>query len=246
MYYLALDVVSNRAAYLLVYEDTMEASPAGITFIAKAIYAPQLPQDGYRRLRDALRKWWRLDARILVRLHGYRGAAERMAPEVEVFFADFDRCVHATVGVAPLAEIHIGLVDVRPVEGKLMITPLFMKYGSAEVTLERFLRRESQYKEAFFQLLATVRGDVIELADVVARAIHEASRMAGSVVEQVPSAFDVISQVLRRYNVDPRMVIDYAVREAKAEELLRRGAVAPPAAPAARGGRGGGGGGGGT
>ncbi|MEM1568431.1 MAG: hypothetical protein QXI84_08125 [Thermofilaceae archaeon] len=197
---------------------------------------PQVPS-GDKVLTMLSEKWYRVDAKLLKAL-APRYAVRVYAPVFDFQLSDLERVVFASVRAGNLY-LNIGLADVRLTErGVVEVKHLF----SDEVDLERFLAGESVFFELARTSQAVLEAELMKYAERFSEVLKGAAEISASIVDRVPGSFEIIASVLRKYNVEPRDVVDFAVAEAVARRQLAAGGAA---AGAAAGGGGGGGGGGG-
>ncbi|MEM1810271.1 MAG: hypothetical protein QW324_05360 [Thermofilaceae archaeon] len=195
---------------------------------------PQVPS-GDKVLTMLSEKWYRIDAKLLKSL-APRYATRVYAPVFDFQLSDLERVVFASVRAGDLY-LNVGLADVRLTErGVVEVKHLF----SDEVDLERFLAGESVFFELARASQAVLEAEVLKYAERYREILNAVAEISASIVDRVPGCFEIIASVLRKYNVEPRDVVDFAVAEAAARRQLAAGG----AAAAGPGGGGGGGGGG--
>lgn len=208
----------RRTAYLLEVLD-FYVGQEGAKCIARVLWTndEQVPS-GYSEAKRLASKWYRVDAKLLLHVSP-RYAMQRWAPIYEVAFSDVEKTVMATVSYGDFY-INLALADFRldKDKGLVRLQHLF----SDDVELSRFLKGESVFYEQALAALSLLESETLKYAKRYAEVVERVGEVTASVVDRVPGSFELIAQVLRKYNVEPRDVVDYAVAEEAVRRLLEQ------------------------
>ena len=169
---------------------------------------------GSRRVRELLRKWYRVDVKLLHALSP-RYAAERYSPVYEFRLPPY---MSASVDML-WGTLH--LVWGAPVlEREGVVRVLMLLRGVDDV--KAFLEGQAVFAEMVKALAAVKLARARELASAVAEMFERAGDLAASFVSRVPGSMEVVEKVLAKYNVTYRDLLDYAASEEVARRLLAR------------------------
>ena len=220
-YFVGFDPLGRRIWLYKLYIESMKLTEA-TTFEGKLIYTndPHV-DDGFKRLTREKKLHWLL----IKAVRGARVAAEAAAEECVVkFIPNISECVLATFGLDPSEPYYYyGLVDVRVDGHEHNIRSIFgVHEGVVEVTLDRFLRKEAQFKDAFFTLLDRFTRDKIEVYYIVSTFLEKSSQMLASILSSAITSPDVIKLVLSRWDVNLKELRKWVYYQLLAEEKLRK------------------------
>jgi len=211
-YLLVFDPVAGRVLYAktegLWFE---EGEPASLGRVLFASF--DLPS-GVKRVRELLKKWYRVDVKLLVWLSP-RYAAERYAPLYELRLPPY---MSATVDMmwGTLNVAWGAPVEERP--GLLRIVPLFRNVDD----VKSFLEGQAVFAEMVKALTAVRVLRAEEVAQAVAHVYEAAAEAARAVVSRVPSSLELVERVLSKFNVTYKDVVDFAASEEVARRLVAR------------------------
>jgi len=230
-YALVFNPVSSRAHYLRV-EDTA-LTGGGIDMLAMLIWSNARDlRSGYDVARLKLEKWYNVHVKLARALFGMRWLAEQLAPAYVVRLELPSSAVSVELDGAALT-VYLG--DLARVEGEervLRMVPLFKDPAK----LKEFLDMQSVFADALVDVYVKLDTRVEEYARVFAKVVDAVNTALKAVVERLPGAYEIIEDVLSKYNVTGKAVVDFAVQEAVAKqviaELQRRLAEAQPPKPA--------------
>lgn len=232
-YALVFNPVSSRAHYLRVEDVALRGG--GVDMLVKLIWSSSRDlRSGYDVARLKLEKWYNVHVKLARELFGMRWLAERLAPDYIVSLELPSSAVSVELDGAALT-VYLG--DLARVEGEervLRVVPLFKEPSK----LKEFLDMQSVFADSLVEVYAKMDTRFEEYARVLARVIDAVNSILKAVVERLPGAYEIIEDVLSKYNVTGKAVVDFAVQEAVAKqvvaELQRRLAeLAPPQKPAA-------------
>ena len=213
MLLLVVDPVTGRIAYIDV--KSIHVSTGRTVFKGRVWYSSfeELPS-GYQRVQNLLKKWWRLDAKLLWALSP-RLAIKHYAREVVIESEEMNKTIIATMEALNL---YFAWASIAPgKQGSFTLIPLFDM-----IDLQLFLRGEASFKMAYEvlrQRLMTYEEYVIESYRSL---LQLASDIVRGVVERLPSSYEIIEDVLSRYNVTAKDVLDFAVSETIIKEMIAR------------------------
>ena len=213
VFLLVVDPVAGKIAYIDV--KSMRVSTGRTVFRGRVWYSSfeELPS-GYQRVQSLLRKWWRVDAKLLWALSP-RLAIKHYAREVTIECEEVSRVVVATMDALNL---YFAWASVAPSErGSFVLVPLF-----DVIDLQLFLRGEASYKMAYEALRQRLMAYEERMIDSYRNLLQLASDIVRSVVERLPSSYEIIEDVLSRYNVTAKDILDFAVSEAIIREVVAR------------------------
>jgi hypothetical protein len=231
-YALVFNPVSSRAHYLRV--DDTALSGGGVDMLARLIWTSSRDlQSGYDVARLRLEKWYNVHVKLAREIFGMRWLAERLAPTYIVRVELPSSAVSVELDGAALT-VYLG--DLARAEGEervLRMVPLFKDPSK----LKEFLDMQSVFADSLVEVYAKLDTRVEEYTRVFAKVIDAVNNILKDVVERLPGAYEVIEDVLSKYNVTGKAVVDFAVQEAVAKlvvaELQRKLAeLAPPQKPA--------------
>jgi hypothetical protein len=231
-YALVFNPVSSRAHYLRV-EDTA-LTGGGVDMLAKLIWSSSRDlRSGYDAARLKLEKWYNIHIKLARELFGMRWLAEHLAPAYLVRVELPSSAVSVELDGAALT-VYLG--DLARVEGEervLRMVPLFKDPSK----LKEFLDMQGVFADSLVELYAKLDTRVEEYTRVLVKVVDAVNSILKAVVERLPGAYEIIEDVLSRYNVTGKAVVDFAVQEAVAKqvvaELQRKLAeLAPPPKPA--------------
>ena len=236
-YALVFNPVSSRAHYFRV--DDVALTGAGMEVLARLIWSSSRDlRSGYDIARIRLEKWYNVHVKLARELFGMRWLAERLAPAYIVRLELPSSAASITLDGAALT-VYLG--DLARAEGEervLRMVPLFKDPSK----VKEFLDMQSVFADSLVEVYAKLDMRVEEYARVFAKVVDAVNSILKAVVERLPGAYEIIEDVLSKYNVTGKAVVDFAVQEAVAKivvaELQRKLAeVQPPktapAAPAA-------------
>lgn len=173
--------------------------------------------DGVERFESILKKWYRVDAKLLKVIMGYRWCVEHYAPVYTVRMVSPEAVLVDLKGVSDFFDIQIGIGDLAKTENGPVITPLFTVTG---VDLQAFLRGEASFAKALASMIARLSAVEYNVVSAINDAVSSLHDVAERMVNVTPGAFWIIQKVLSRYNVSPRDVVDYVTKELAAEKRL--------------------------
>jgi hypothetical protein len=231
-YALVFNPVSSRAHYLRV--EDVALTGGGVDMLARLIWSSAGDlRSGYDIARLRLEKWYNIHVKIARELFGMRWLAERLAPAYIVRLELPSSAVSVELDGAALT-VYLGdLTRAQGEERVLRMVSLFKEPSK----LKEFLDMQSVFADSLVEVYAKLDTRVEEYTRVFAKVIDAVNNILKDVVERLPGAYEVIEDVLSKYNVTGKAVVDFAVQEAVAKlvvaELQRRLAeLAPPQKPA--------------
>ncbi|RLE78951.1 MAG: hypothetical protein DRJ52_09425, partial [Thermoprotei archaeon] len=89
------------------------------------------------------------------------------------------------------------------------------------ISLEKFLRMEGQYKNAFFALVEEMAVERIHIYEIVARFLRRSAEMLGEILRNMVDVPELIEIILERYNVSAKKLLKYIREELLAEEIIK-------------------------
>ena len=228
-YVLVFNPVSARAHYMRLRAAHMHST--GLRLVVDMIWSTTV-RSGYDVARLKLEKWYNVHLRLLRGIVGMRYLAERLAPSYVVELPQPYAAAHVELEGGGLTVV-LGDLVVQEGEASLLFTPLFRD----PARLEDFLAMQSVFSDALVETYAAMSRRMGEYARTLASLVEAVDSIARTLVESLPGCYDIIESVLERYNVTGRSVVNFAVEEAVARQLIaelqRRLQPAEQAAPPA-------------
>ena len=126
---------------------------------------------GVAELEKLRGKWYRVDARLLEALMGYRWCAEFYAPTYTVRLLAPEAVLADLPAIGDLLDVQVALADLVEKDGALLLVPLFKVTG---VDLKKFLEGEAQFARALSRVVAECTSSALNVADKAAKALSEA------------------------------------------------------------------------
>jgi len=174
--------------------------------------------DGVRYVNRVLSKRWSPDAiwmRIVRAIMGLRWCAERYAPKYKFTFIAPEYSFVDLGDAENFFDIKIVMADlVRETESSANVVPLFKLMG---VDLQTFLAGERQFAKALTVLLTKLATLELDISSMATNAFNSMNMVTERIVSSTPSALDILSMIMQKYNVSGRDIINYVAREIKAE-----------------------------
>jgi hypothetical protein len=231
-YALVFNPVNSRAHYLRV--EDVALTGGGVDMLVKLVWSSSRDlQSGYDIARLRLEKWYNIHVKIARELFGMRWLAERLAPAYIVRVELPSSAVSVGLDGAALT-VYLG--DLAGVEGEERVLRLVSLFKDP-AKLKEFLDMQSVFADSLIEVYAKLDTRVEEYARVFAKVIDAVNSILKAVVERLPGAYEIIEDVLSKYNVTGKAVVDFAVQEAVAKQVIaelqrRLAELAPPQKPA--------------
>jgi len=230
-YALVFNPVSSRAHYLRV--EDVALTGGGVDMLVKLIWSSARDlQSGYDIARLRLEKWYNVHVKIARELFGMRWLAERLAPSYIIRAELPSSAVSVAIDGAALT-VYLG--DLARAEGERVLRLVSLFKDPAK--LKEFLDMQSVFADSLIEVYAKLDTRVEEYARVFAKVVDAVNATLKAVVERLPGAYEIIEDVLSKYNVTGKAVVDFAVQEAVAKQVIaelqrRLAELAPPQKPA--------------
>ena len=211
-YVLVFNPVGARAHYMKLRAAHMHST--GLRLVADMIWSTTV-RSGYDIARLKLEKFYNVHLKLLRHLVGMRYLAERLAPSYVVELPQPYAAAHVDLDTGGLTVV---LGDLAHAEGEavLRLVPLFKD----PARLEDFLAMQSVFSDALVETYAAMSRRMGEYARTLASLVEAVNSVSRTLVEALPGCYDIIESVLERYNVTGRSVVNFAVEEAVARQLI--------------------------
>jgi hypothetical protein len=175
-------------------------------------------ESGVHRAYTLLEKWYNIHIKLMKAIFGTRYVAEWLAP-----YYIFE------VGVpTPSATVDIGQASLTVFWGDLLqskdephVLELITLFKNPE-KLQRFLAQESVFEETLIESHMEYKSQISKFTDTYVRIIDVTNQLLQEIINKIPGSYEIIEDVLAKYNVSGKDVIEYATEEAMAKWIIAK------------------------
>jgi hypothetical protein len=218
MYILVFNPVSGKAYYLKTQRQVY-FSMGTVKFLARMVWSNNDEiESGIHRAHTLLEKWYNVHIKLMKALFGMRYVAEWLAPYYLV-----------EVGVpSPSASVEIGETGLTVFWGELAVDKeeshvlhLVSLFKDPE-RLQRFLSLESVFAEALVDAHMEYKEQVSRFTETYEKIISVTNQLLQEIINKLPGSYEIIEDVLSKFNVTGKDVIEYATEEATAKWIIAK------------------------
>jgi uncharacterized protein (DUF2164 family) len=233
MYILVFNPVSGNAYYLKT-ERHVTFSQGTVKMLSRMVWSnSDKVESGVQRAYALLEKWYNIHIKLMKAMLGLRFVSEWLAPYYLV-----------EVGVpSPSASIDIGETGLTVFWGDLAVDKdekhvlhLVTLFKDPE-RLQKFLSQESVFANTLVEAHMEYKAQVSRFTETYEKVIDVTNQLLQEVINKLPGSYEIIEDVLSKFNVTGKDVIEYATEEATAKWIIAKlqeqlAQAQPPPAPA--------------
>jgi hypothetical protein len=218
MYILVFNPVNGKAYYLKTQRQVY-FSQGTVKMLSRMVWSNNDEiESGIHRAYTLLEKWYNIHIKLMKMMLGTRFVAEWLAPYYIV-----------QVNVpSPSASVEIGETGLTVFLGDLAVDKeekhvlhLVSLFKDPE-RLQRFLSLESVFAEALVDAHMEYKEQVSRFTETYEKVINVTNQLLQEIVNKLPGSYEIIEDVLSKFNVSGKDVIEYATEEATAKWIIAK------------------------
>jgi hypothetical protein len=217
MYLLVFNPVNGHAYYLKSQRQVF-FSQGTVKMLVRMVWSNNEIESGVQRVYTLLEKWYNIHIKLMKTVFGMRYLAEWLAPYYLV-----------QIGVpTPSATVDIGQASLTVFWGELLqkkeephVLELVTLFKDPE-KLQKFLAQESVFAETLIDSHMEYKSQISKFTDTYVKIIDVTNQLLQEIVSKIPGSYEIIEDVLAKYNVTGKDVIEYATEEATAKWIIAK------------------------
>jgi hypothetical protein len=218
MYILIFNPVSGKAYYLVTVKGAMFRQGA-VKMLAKMIWSNNDEYEtGIHRAYTLLEKWYNIHIKLMKAVFGTRWLAERYAPHYILEAGVPTPSATVDLDETSLTVFWGDLTRDKENKHHLYLVTLFK---DAE-RLQKFLNQESVFVESLIEAHTEYKSQITRFADAYTNIITIANQILQEIIDKLPGSYEIIENVLQKYNVTGKDIIEYATEEATAKLIIAK------------------------
>ena len=218
MYILVFNPVSGKAYYLVTVKGALFRQGA-VKMLAKMIWSNNDDYEtGFHRVYTLIEKWYNIHIKIMKAIFGMKWLAERYAPLYILEAGVPTPSATVDLDETSLTVFWGDLTPDKEDKQHLYLVTLFKDTDR----LQKFLNQESVFAEALIEAHTEYKSQITKFADAYTNIITIANQILQEIIDKLPGSYEIIEDVLRKYNVTGKDIIEYATEEATAKLVIAK------------------------
>ncbi|MEM3427566.1 MAG: hypothetical protein QW212_04765, partial [Nitrososphaerales archaeon] len=209
MYILVFNPVSGHAYYLKTQRQ-MVFSQGTVKMLSKMVWSNTEIESGIHKAYQLLEKWYNIHIKLMKSLFGIRFVAEWLAPYYLVEIGVPTTSATVEIGETGLTVFWGDLAVDKEEKHVLHLVTLFKD----PERLQRFLGQESVFAEALVDAHMEYKSQVSKFTETYEKIIDVTNQLLQEIINKLPGSYEIIEDVLSKFNVTGKDVIEYATEEA--------------------------------
>jgi len=218
MYILVFNPVNGHAYYLKT-EKNIVFSQGTVKALSRMVWTNNDKiESGVQRVYTFLEKWYNVHIKLMKALFGLRFVSEWLAPYYLVEIGVPTTSVTVDIGETGLAVFWGDLVADKEEQHVLHLVTLFKD----PERLQRFLDQESVFANTLVEAHMIYKSSVSSFTETYEKIISVTNQLLQEVINKLPGSYEIIEDVLSKFNVTGKDVIEYATEEAAAKWIIAK------------------------
>jgi hypothetical protein len=229
MYILVFNPV-NGNAYYLTTQRHVTFSQGTVRMLSRMVWSSnEKIESGVLRAQAMLEKWYNIHIKLMKSLFGMRFLSEWLAP-----YYLLEVAVPAPSASVEEWGLTVFWGDLR--EKEEHVVELVTLFKDPE-RLQKFLSQEAVFANTLIEAHMEYKSELSRFTDVYEKIISVTNQLLQEVINKLPGSYEIIEDVLSKFNVTGKDVIEYATEEATAKWIIAKlqeqlAQAQPPPAPA--------------
>lgn len=217
MYILVFNPVSGHAYYLKTQRQ-MVFSQGTVKILSKMVWSNTEIESGIHKAYQLLEKWYNIHIKLMKSLFGIRFVTEWLAPYYLVEIGVPTTSATVEIGETGLTVFWGDLAVDKEEKHVLHLVTLFKD----PERLQRFLGQESVFAEALVDAHMEYKSQVSKFTETYEKIIDVTNQLLQEIINKLPGSYEIIEDVLSKFNVTGKDVIEYATEEATAKWIIAK------------------------
>nr|ADJ54283.1 hypothetical protein pHA1_gp05 [archaeon enrichment culture clone 1(2010)] len=218
MYILIFNPVSGHAYYLKT-QNNVVFSQGTVKMLSRMVWSNNDKiESGIHRVYQLLEKWYNIHIKLMKSLFGMRFVAEWLAPYYLVEVGVPTTSVTVDIGETGLTVFWGDLAEDKEEKHVLHLVTLFKD----PERLQRFLGQESVFAEVLVDAHMEYKAQVSKFTETYEKIIDVTNQLLQEIINKLPGSYEIIEDVLSKFNVTGKDVIEYATEEATAKWIIAK------------------------
>lgn len=217
MYILVFNPVSGHAYYLKTQRQ-MVFSQGTVKMLSKMVWSNTEIESGIHKAYQLLEKWYNIHIKLMKSLFGIRFVAEWLAPYYLVEIGVPTTSATVEIGETGLTVFWGDLAVDKEEKHVLHLVTLFKD----PERLQRFLGQEAVFAEVLVDAHVEYKSQVSKFTETYEKIIDVTNQLLQEIINKLPGSYEIIEDVLSKFNVTGKDVIEYATEEATAKWIIAK------------------------
>jgi len=218
MYILVFNPVNGHAYYMKTQRQVV-FSQGTVKILAKMVWSNNDKiESGVHRAYTLLEKWYNIHIKLMKSLFGLRYVAEWLAPYYLIQVGVPTSSATVDIGQASLTVFWGDLSQNKEEPYTLEVITLFKDPEK----LQKFLSMESVFEETLIDSHMEYKSQISKFTDTYVKIIDVTNQLLQEIINKIPGSYEIIEDVLAKYNVSGKDVIEYATEEATAKWIIAK------------------------
>ena len=218
MYILVFNPVGGHAYYLKTQRQVV-FSQGTVKMLSKMVWSNNDKiESGIHRAYQLLEKWYNIHIKLMKALFGMRFVAEWLAPYYLVEIGVPTTSATVDIGETGLTVFWGDLAVDKEEQHVLHLVTLFKDPDR----LQRFLGQESVFAEALVDAHMEYKAQISSFTETYEKVIDVTNQLLQEIINKLPGSYEIIEDVLSKFNVTGKDVIEYATEEATAKWIIAK------------------------
>jgi len=217
MYILVFNPVSGHAYYLKTQKNIV-FSQGTVKLLSRMVWTNTDIESGMHRAYTLMEKWYNVHIKLMKTLFGLRYVAEWLAPYYLVEIGVPTASVTVDIGETGLTVFWGDLAVDREERHVLRLVTLFKD----PERLQRFLGMESVFADTLVEAHMEYKSEISRFTETYEKIISVTNQLLQEVINKLPGSYEIIEDVLSKFNVTGKDVVEYATEEAVAKWVIAK------------------------
>jgi hypothetical protein len=218
MYILVFNPVSGNAYYMKT-ERHIVFTQGSVKMLVRMVWSnSDKIESGIHRAYALLEKWYNVHVKLMKSILGLRYVAEWLAPYYLLQVNVPTVSTTVDIGQTVLTVFWGDIAQDKQEKNVIHVITLFKDIA----TLQKFLAQESVFADTLIETHMEYKTQISKFTDSYQKIIGVTNQLLQEIIEKLPGSYEIIEDVLRKFNVTGKDVIEYATEEATAKWIIAK------------------------